>query len=75
VELAYIGYDQETDRTTLLLALHFDFSVNEESNEPAAAHPLFHASLTHKLFGLGGELEKRKLDETPLARTAYNGLP
>jgi hypothetical protein len=62
VEVAYLYFDVNTDRTTLLLAFHFDFSVDEATQEPAAKHPLFHATLTHDLMQLGGLLQQRKVD-------------
>ena len=62
VEVAYLYYDLTTDKTSLLLAVHFDFSVDEATQEPPKAHPLFHATLTHNPMQLKGLLQQRKVD-------------
>ncbi len=61
VEVVYLCHDRAKEVTDLLLALHFDFSVDEATSEPAEAHPLFHASLTHKPMELRSLLQQRNV--------------
>jgi len=62
IEIAYLFFNLDTGKTELLLALHFDFGVKKDIDEPHDAHPLFHVSLTHKLFQLGAALQQRNVE-------------
>jgi hypothetical protein len=66
VEVAYLCTDVNSDRTRLLLAFHYDFSVDDSTQEPAEKHPLFHATLTHNPIQLGGVGRAGKHQAVPL---------
>ncbi len=61
VELAYVVYDMATDKSDLLLALHFDYGVGD-TGEPEEKHPIFHAQLTHKPVRLEGILQAKNVN-------------
>ena len=82
VELAYIAHDMETNVSSLLLALHYDFSVQDKTGDPDEVHPIFHAQLTHSPIQLDPTLKAKNVDVSrmkgiPAVRlpTAHMSLP
>jgi hypothetical protein len=51
VEVAYVLNTYTAAPSELLIGVHYDFE-NDAMGEPKPGHPLFHASLTTKLFNL-----------------------
>jgi len=75
VEIAYLFYNIELDKTALLLGLHFDFGVKNDIDEPEVAHPLFHVTLTPSPMNLKGILHHRKVDTTRMEGIPSVRLP
>jgi hypothetical protein len=82
IEIAYLYYNLDDDKTVLLLSMHFDHSVKKSVDEPEEAHPLFHVSLTDSPMKLEETLQKKnvhreRMQGMPIVRvpTAHMTLP
>jgi hypothetical protein len=74
IELAYVVYDLNANKSDLLLAMHFDYGVSD-SGEPDEKHPIFHAQFTHKPIQLEGLLLSKNVDVSRMKGVPEVRLP